>query len=170
MRDFRFTDKFTGSNVDAIATLLIQPRLWIPGGDYPAHTEWRDKALAQAASGQKRTMLAWWGDEPVGSIIYQRHPNDPTTAEIRNLSVERHARGRHVADFLLQQALCEMPVDFPGVTSVITDTKLSNTGFLAFAINHGFTASLPTIVEGTFAHNGEPDVVLTKQLDPSIRL
>jgi ribosomal protein S18 acetylase RimI-like enzyme len=164
MKDFRFTDRYRGRNIDNVASLLIQPRLWIPTGDYPAHMEWREKALAQLASGEKRVILCTWGKDPVGSVVYQRHPKDQAIAEIRNLSVEPQARGRHVASFLLAQVCAEIPVDYPGVTQVVTDTKLANRGLIAFAIANGFRVSPPTEVETDFARNSEPDVLLTKNL------
>lgn len=165
MLDFRFTNAPNGRNKDAVAGLLVQPRLWVPDGDYPGHMEWREKALEDIAAETKRAMVAYWGSEAVGSVVYQRHPDDPATVEIRNLSVEQHARGRHVASFLLAQVECEAVRDFPGAESIIGDTKLANGGLISFLSSRDYAVSTPQVLEaGSFAHNGEPDVVFSKQL------
>jgi len=165
MLDFRFSNQIGGQNQDAVANLLIQPRLWIPRGDYPAHTEWREKAIDEIASEKKRAMIAYWGLEAIGSVVYQRDPTDPSKVEIRNLSIEPHARGRYVASFLLRQVEWEAPIDFPGTTTIVTDTKRTNSGLLAFAIENGYQIEAVTTLDGTsFAHNGVPDVVLSKAI------
>lgn len=164
MLDFRFSNDPTSRNIDAAAFLLTQPRLWIPGGDYPGHMDWRDKALADLAAERKREMVAFWGNETVGGIIYQRNPADPTVVEIRNVSIENYARGRHVASFLLRQVEFEAPYDFPNVTSISCDTKLANTGFIKFMIYNGYKVTAVEVLPSNFAHNGQPDVLLTKPL------
>ena len=165
MLDFRFSNSPNDSNQDAVARLLIQPRLWIPSGDYPAHMEWREKAIEEIKDDKKRAMIAYWGAEAVGSIVYQRHPSNPTVVEIRNVSVERHARGRHIASFLLAQTEHEAAVDFPGATMITTDTKRTNIGLLSFAAKNGYYVEAEATLDGTkFAHNGELDVVLSKDL------
>jgi len=167
MLDFRFTNTPGGRNQDAIAELLIQPRLWIPSGDYPAHIDWREKALAQIVDEKKRAMIAYWGNEAVGGIVYQRDPADPTRVEVRNLSIERHARGRHVASFLLRQVEVEACVDFPGATTIVTDTKHTNTGLILFASENGYyVETVAKLDDSNFAHNGVPDVILAKDLNP----
>lgn len=167
MLDFRFSDTSGGRNIDATATLLIQPRLWIPSGDYPAHTEWRDKALDEIKDGRKRAMVAFWGSDAIGSIVYQRHTTEKDKVEIRNISIEPYARGRHVADFLLRQVELEAAQDFPGVVSIVTDVKRTNVGILAFALQNGYQVEAVTVLVGNFASNGVEDVVLAKNLLPS---
>ncbi len=164
MLDFRFTNELNGKNFGATATLLMQPRLWIPGSDYPDYPEWREQALSEIAAERKRAMLAWWGREPVGSIIYQRHRKDPRQVEIKNISVEARARGRHIASFLLRQVECEALVDFPGSKAIISDTKHTNTEMLAFVVRNGYSLEPAVILESSFGHNGVGDVVFRKAL------
>ncbi|HEY8992509.1 MAG TPA: GNAT family N-acetyltransferase [Candidatus Microsaccharimonas sp.] len=165
MLDFRFSNAPNSENQDAVANLLIQPRLWIPSGDYPAHLDWRDKALAEIAGDKKRAMIAYWGKEAVGSVVYQRDPTQPETIEIRNLSIEPYARGRHIASFLVRQVEREAALDFPGSTRMVTDTKRTNAGLIAFAFENGYHVETVVALDGTdFAHNGVQDVVLVKDL------
>ncbi|HEY8992442.1 MAG TPA: GNAT family N-acetyltransferase [Candidatus Microsaccharimonas sp.] len=165
MLDFTFTNTPGGRNQDAISERLVQPRLWIPQGDYPAHLDWREKAIAQIAEEKKRAMIAFWGSDAVGSVVYQQDPKDPSTVEIRNLSVEPYARGRHVASFLLNQTEHEAAVEFPDATRIVTDTKQTNAGLIAFALHNGYKIKIVTTLdESAFAHNGVQDVVLTKSL------
>jgi GNAT superfamily N-acetyltransferase len=165
MLDFTFTNTPGGRNQDAIAERLIQPRLWIPQGDYPAHLEWREKAIAQIADEKKRAMIAYWGSEAVGSVVYQQDPNDPSTVEIRNLSIEPHARGRHVASFLLHQTEHEAALEFPHTTRIVTDTKRTNASLIAFGLHNGYRIdTVTTLDESSYAHNGVQDVILAKSL------
>ena len=166
MLDFTFTNTPGGRNQDAIADRLVQPRLWIPNGDYPAHLDWYEKAIAQIAEEEKRAMIAYWGSDAVGSVVYQQDPKDPHTVEIRNLSIEPYARGRHVASFLLSQTEHEAAVEFPNATRIVTDTKHTNAGLIAFVLHNGYKVDIVTTLnESGFAHNGVRDVVLVKNLD-----
>lgn len=169
MLEFRFTDAQSGANRDGLARRLVQPRLWVPGGDYPAHMDWVDKAISEWDDGKKRAILAYWGDEAVGTVVYQRHKNIPTALEIKNISVEPHARGRHVAGFLLRQAEIEGQHDFPSVTTIISDTKVTNSALLNFVARNGYNVTIPPTLETHFAHNGTPDAVLTKQVPAILR-
>lgn len=164
MKDFRITNTPNAQNIDAVSALLVQPRLWIPFGDYPGHLEWRDKAVSEVEAEKKLAMVAWWGSEEAAVGVYQRDPSDPCRVEIRNLSVETSARGRGLAPFVLRQIECEAPVDFPGATMLIADVKRTNADMLAFALNHGFTLADTTFLDGNYSHNGIEDVVLTKQI------
>lgn len=165
MQDFRFTNTSSRRNIGAAADLLVQPRLWIPGGDYPGHREWVDKAVSQIGE-QKIAMVAFWGRVGVGTLVYQRHREDPTKVEIKNLSVEPYARGRLVASFMLRQVEAEAPNEFPGVTAILGDTKITNRGIINFVVEQGYAALPPSKVEGSFAHNGVPDVTFIKPLSP----
>ena len=164
MLEFRFTDIRSGANRDGLARRLVQPRLWIPGGDYPAHMDWADKAISEWDDGKKRAILAYWGSEAVGAIVWQRHKSIPTALEIKNISVEPHARGRRVADFLLRQAEIEGSHDFPGVTTIVGNTKITNKAILNFAARNGYAITIPPMLETHFVHNGTPDAVFTKQI------
>lgn len=166
MRDFRISNTLSPRNIDAAASLLVQPRLWIPdqSRDYPGHLEWRDKALSEIESTKKVAMVAFWGSDEVGVCVYQRHPEEPTRVEIRNLSIEPSARGRGLAPFVLRQVECEAPIDFPGATTLIADTKRTNDEMVRFAIGQGFTVQAITTLDSTFAHNNIEDIVFSKVL------
>lgn len=169
MLEFRFTDAPTGRNRDNLVERLTQPRLWIPGGDYPAHMDWVDKAISEWDDGKKRAILAYWSTEAVGVVMYQRHKTILSALEIKNISIEPHARGRHVADFLLRQAEIEGAHDFPGVTTIIGDTKITNTNLLQFIMKSGYDITVPQTLETHFAHNGTPDAIFTKQVPVILR-
>lgn len=162
MLDFKFSNSQTVENIDASARVLVQPRLWVPDGDYPAYTEWMDKALSQLETGSKRAMVAWWGKEAIGSIVYQLHPKRNDVVEIKNISIEDRARGRHVASFLLSQVEHEAVVEFPEAKLILADTKATNTSMVAFAIQAGFSLDAPKILDSNFMHNGVPDIRFSK--------
>lgn len=164
MLEFRFSNEPSAAHTDAVANRLIQPRLWIPHGDYPGHMEWRDKALADVEAGKKRAMVAFWGSEPVGLVVYQRAPDRPAVLEIKNISVEPAVRGRHVASFLLRQTEIEGAVDFPGVTHATGDTKMTNLGIMHFLLRQDYSLSRPMHVETNYAQTNTPDIVFTKSL------
>lgn len=166
MKDFRISNALSPRNVDAAATLLLQPRLWVPDQrrDYPGHMEWRDKALSEIEATKKIAMVAFWGSDEVGVCIYQRDPKEPTRVEIRNLSVESSARGRGLAPFVLRQVECEAPIDFPGATVLVADVKRTNVNMTHFALRQGFAVQDITSLDSTFAHNGIEDVVLSKAM------
>lgn len=164
MKDFHFSNETTRRHIGASAKILERPRLWIPPGTYPGYTDWIEKAIADLEAERKHGMLGWWGSDEVGGIFYQRHPTDPSILEIRNISVEPSARGRHVADFLFRQVEMEAQNEFPGVTRLVVDTKRSNTGVIGFLENSGCCIVGAQILQGNFGHNGEEDVMLTKKL------
>ncbi|MGB4966728.1 MAG: GNAT family N-acetyltransferase, partial [Candidatus Saccharimonadales bacterium] len=155
-------------NVDAVAVALDQPRLWIPGGDYPAHATWAQQALGELEAGQKRAMVAYWGKEVVGAVVYQRSKARSTELEIKNLSIEPYARGRHIADFLMKQVEIEGVHDFPGCTAIVADTKITNKGLLAFVSGIGYRVQGVTELQ-SMGQNGTADVLLRKDLLPSDR-
>ncbi len=159
MLDFRFSNSNARRDIDDVQFLLTQPRLWIPGGDYPAHKVWRERALTELEQGKKVAMLARWSINPVGSIVYQRSKTDSDVLKIKNVSVEEAARGRHVADFLLRQVEKEGPID----VSVQVDTKVTNARFLSFAAHSGYRIVAVTKLD-SMEHNGVADVVLSKPL------
>lgn len=163
MKDFRFTDETSGPARDGVAQLLVQPRLWIPDGDYPGHMEWREKALDELGE-KKLAIIAFWGGEPVGSVVYQAHPTDPDQVEIRNITVEQKARGRHVASFLLEQAVQEAAVQFPQATQIVGDTKRANTELIQFVQGRGFRPVAVLPLPSTYGYNGQLDVVFSRPL------
>jgi hypothetical protein len=104
MKDIRFSNEHSSAEVADVVDMLRQPRLWIPTEkDYPDHDVWLDKTEALIASGKKRAMAAYMGRDAIGTVIYQRSPEQPTTLEIRNISVSDDARGRYVGAFFATQ-------------------------------------------------------------------
>ncbi len=162
MADFRFTNELSSCEIDEVVTLLRSPRLWIPTeADYPAHSEWIDKTIGQLEDEVKRALLAQYNGVPVGAAIFQRHPERSNVLEIRNLSVVPEGQGRLVGSFLLRNTEIEAMADFPGVETVLVDTKVTNTDMVAFLINHGYEIQEVADLYGLGA--GE-DVVLSKSL------
>lgn len=108
MKEFRFNNDYTSAEVADIVDVLRRPRLWIPTEkDYPNHGSWLDETEDLIISGKKRAMAAYMGNDAVGTVIYQRDPNQPQSLEIRNISVSADARGRYVGGFLLRNAEIE---------------------------------------------------------------
>lgn len=162
MTDFRFTNDLSQHEIDGVVGLLRSPRLWIPTeADYPAHPEWVDKTVAQLESETKRALLAQHDGVPVGVAIFQRHPERSEILEIRNLSVAPEDQGRFVGSFLLRNTEIEAMVGFPGVKSVLVDTKATNTDMVDFLMNHGY--EIEEFVDLYGLGTGE-DVVLSKSL------
>lgn len=121
--------------------MLRGPGLWIPTGhDYPNHDRWLDETEAQIASGAKRAMSAYMGDQAIGAVIYRQNPDDPGIVDIRNFSVSPDARGRYVGSFLLRNAEIEATkIDFPGTKKIVVDTKITNTDMIEFLLSHGYS-------------------------------
>ena len=140
MTKFRFNNEHTSAGVADIVDVLRQPRLWIPTEkDYPNHGTWLDKTEALIASGKKRAMVAYMGKDAIGTVIYQRSADQPSTLEIRNISVSNDLRGRYIGSFLLRNSEIEAAQnDFPGVDEFVVDTKVSNTEMIAFLESHGY--------------------------------
>lgn len=143
--------------------VLRRPRLWIPTeADYPRHSEWLDKVEAEVLDGSRRAFLARNGLTPTGVLVYKRDDDDPTILKIRNISVPPEERGRFVASYMLRNVELEIgPEDYPGVSSVVIDTKLSNREMLEFLIWHGYSL---TEVTDLYQDGTGLDAVLTKSL------
>ena len=141
MKEFRFNNDHTSAEVADIVGVLRQPRLWIPTKqDYPNHQNWLDKTEGSIISGKKRAMAAYMGRDAVGTVIYQRDPNNMQTLEIRNISVSDGARGRIVGLFLLRNAEIEaVQNDFPGIKEYVLDTKVTNLNMIAFLESQGYS-------------------------------
>ncbi|MDB5159763.1 MAG: hypothetical protein JWO99_26 [Candidatus Saccharibacteria bacterium] len=161
MKEFRFTNEHSSTDVADIVDVLRQPRLWIPTAqDYPNHSAWLDKTEAQIASGTKRVMAAYMGRDAVGTVIYQRQADQPQTLEIRNISVSSDARGRYVGAFLLRNAEVEaVQNDFPDIEEFTIDTKVTNQEMVSFLEAQGYTIQDITDLYGLGAGL---DAVMTK--------
>src|ERR1700740_2677910 len=117
MVDFRFSNEQTSAHTANVISILEKPRLWVPGSDYPDYFEWLGKVGEELEHEHKRAMVAYAGNNPVGSVVYQRSKTSPKTLEIKNISVSPDVRGRHVASFLLRNTEIEgSNNDFPGCT------------------------------------------------------
>ena len=161
MKEFRFNNDHTSAEVADIVDVLRQPRLWIPTEkDYPNHGSWLDKTEDLIISGKKRAMAAYMGKDAVGTVIYQRDPNQSHSLEIRNISVSADARGRYVGGFLLRNAEIEAAQnDFPGIEEYVVDTKASNEEMITFLESHGYSIKDITDLYGLGAGL---DVVMSK--------
>lgn len=162
MKDFRFSNEQTSAHTANVMSVLERPRLWIPQTDYPDYFEWLGKVGEELETEQKRAMLAYFGSVPVGSVVYQRSKTNPKSLEVKNISVSPDVRGRHVASFLLRNAEIEgSRQDFTGCTEAIVDTKLTNSGMIAFLIDQHY---LPIQITDLYGLTSNADVVLTKNL------
>ena len=166
MLDLLYTDKKTAKTLDALGTRLSQHSLWDHERSllYPGHPAWEEKAIAEWQADKKMALFAFLGGECVGSIVYQRHPLHPSFLEIKNLSLEQSGRGRHVANTLLRLVEVEGQNEFPGVHTVVADTKAINRGLIRFAELNGYEIGVPEILPTNFGHSGIPDITLIKSL------
>lgn len=137
MAEFRFTNEHRGGETGNVIDVLRRPRLWVPGSDYPDYSDWLERVELQLGSGQKRAMVAYSHRKPIGTVLYQRHPEEPAKLEIRNISVLED-RGRLVGSFALHNTELEATRDFPGVETAVVDTKITNTEMIQFLLNHGY--------------------------------
>ena len=159
-----------GNDLNRVEQLLVvgvlrKPRLWIPTQtDYPEHDAWLQKVESELETGKKRSWLVKVNDQPAGALVYQRHSSLPNTLEIRNISVEPEASGQLVGSFILHNTEKQARVDFPEVTEVMVDTKISNTEMLGFLMRHGYTLQEVTDL---YSQGASLDAVLTKQLAPT---
>lgn len=162
MADFRFTNEHGSSELGNVVGILEQPRLWIPSTtDYPDYDEWIQKTQEQIELGSKRAMLAYFGREPVGTVVYQRHETRPGVVAIRNISVSPDAKGRYVGSFLLRNTELEaVTQDYPECNEILVDTKISNSGMISFLIGHGYQLEEVTDLYGLGAG---VDAVFAKQ-------
>lgn len=163
MAEFRFTNEHSLTEVAGVIDVLRSPRLWIPTSlDYPTHTEWLEKTEAEIKEGKKRAMIAYMVSA-IGTVIYQRHKDDPLILEVKNISVAPDARGRHIASFLLRNSEIEAARhDFPDINKVIVDTKVSNTEMINFLLSQGYTVD--KIVD-LYGLGTGMDVILAKSIN-----
>ncbi len=168
MREFRFNNDHSATDIADIVDLLLQPRLWIATEkDYPNHGSWLDKTEDLLISGKKRAMAAYMGGDAVGAVIYQRDPNRPVSLEVRNISVSADARGRYVGGFLLRNAEIEAAQnDFPGIEEIVVDTKVSNVEMISFLESQGYRI---TEVADLYGMDAGLDAVMTKSITVNSR-
>jgi ribosomal protein S18 acetylase RimI-like enzyme len=107
-------------------------------------------------------MSARIGTQTVGAVIYKAHPDDPSTLQIKNISLAPDARGRHIANFLVRNVEIEAARhDFPDCTQVVVDTKTTNTEMLSFLFAAGYELAA---IEDLYGLDSGLDAVLTKPL------
>ena len=163
MEDILFRNEHKESELGNVCDVLTRPRLWVPTSlDYPSHGEWVEKVEAQLGNGQKRAMLAYRGNVPIGVCVYQRHPNIPGAIEIKNLSVTPDAQGRYIGAFLLRNTELEgTQNDFPECYILIGDTKITNLEMINFLIGQGY---FPQEITDLYKTDTSLDITLTKTL------
>jgi ribosomal protein S18 acetylase RimI-like enzyme len=163
MAEFRFTNEHSSSELGNVIDVLRRPRLWVPTeADYPDHAAWLEKVEAQLGTNQKRAMVAYDTTTPIGAVVYQRHLECPKILEIRNISVAPESHGRYMGSFLLRNTEIEgIGNDFPGVDTVMVDTKVTNTGMITFLLHHGYKVEE---VADLYGKETGLDVVLTKPI------
>ena len=166
MRYIRFSNDPSAQHIDSVARLLkAQRRLFTKKSDYPGHEAWTDRTITQiAADAGKRAIVATWGSEALGLVIYQRHPSDVTMVEVRNLSVRAKAEGLPVAHFLLGIVAREAAHDFPGTETLIGNAKITNEHVIDIATTSGWNVTGITTLVSPYGHNGIPDVVMTRSV------
>ncbi len=165
MIDFRLTDTMNPKNAAQVVDHLRQPRLWIPTEkDYPMHAAWVEKTEAELVSGSRHALLAKFGRAVAGAIVFRPEPDEPTTVDIRNISINPDFRGRHVAAFTLRNAEFVAREHYPETSQYTVDTKLTNHEMLAFLESQGYT---PVEIVDLYS-SGTPDVVLSKNYTTSI--
>lgn len=164
MKEVRFSNEHPEREIEVVAGFLERPRLWIPTDDYPDFHHWLEKVRDQLFDNRKRAMVAYVEGEPVGAVVYQRHPDDPTTLQIKNVSVSPDVRSRHFGSFLLRNAEAEgAGHDFPGCEQVVVDTKMGNREMVAFLLDQHYAVER---IADLYGLNTGLDVVLRKDLPP----
>ena len=161
MAEFRFTNDLSAQDVAGVVDVLRRPRLYIPTErDYPNHVTWLEKTEAQLIAGEKRAMVAYALGHAVGTVVYRKHEVRTDVLEIRNISVSPDAKGRYVGSFLLRNSEIEgIQNDFPGTSTVMVDTKVTNIGMIDFLLTHGY--ELQEVVD-LYGLDAGMDAVLTK--------
>lgn len=162
MSEFVFTNELdTPALVGSVIDVLRRPRLWVPTQrDYPRHNEWLERTEADLVAGRKRAMVCLHNRRPAAAVVYRRNPEQPSIVDIRNISVAPESSGRLVGSFLVTQAIREaVEHDYPEVTEVKVDTKITNQDMLDFLRTHGFT---PEEITDLYHDGTGLDVVLTR--------
>jgi len=158
-----FTSEETWKRADEVVDYLRGPRLWIPRLQYPDFDQWLEKAWCQLRSEKKRTLLALVDGRIAAAVIYQRHADDPSVLEVKNVSVRPDWRGRLVASFLLRNAEVEGSRDF-GSREAVVDAKAENVAVRAYLLRNGY---VPADVLDLYGLGAGPDVLYRKPLKPA---
>ena len=163
MIEVRFSNDHSARQRGDVMTVLRQPRLWIPTAtDYPRHDEWLDKTESEIVNGDKRAMLGYSGNNPVGTIVYRRHETQDNAVEIRNISIDPLVRGRLFGAFMLRQVEIDaIWNDFEGVDTFWVDTKITNTDMIGFLESEGYAV---TGIADLYKDGTGEDVILTKSI------
>lgn len=154
------TSEETWRRADEVVDHLRGPRLWVPRRDYPDFDHWLNKVWVQLRAEEKRALLALVGGRVVAAVVYQRHRDDRTVLEVKNISVRPDWRGRLVASFLLRNAEVEGARDF-GSRSAVVDAKAGNLGVRAYLLRNGYR---PTEVRDLYGLGAGLDVLYRKRL------
>lgn len=166
MADFRFTNEFGSARaVGQVIDVLRRPRLWIPTqADYPAHDAWLEKVEQELLEGTaRRALLARYDRKPVGAIVYRRHEEHDNVLEIRNISILPEVKGRRFGSYMLRQVEWEgAEHDFPGVDTVMVDTKITNGAMIDF-LRKGNGYKIAEVAD-IYGDDTGLDAVLTKPL------
>ena len=153
-----FTTEETLRRADELVDYLRGPRLWLPASDYPDYDAWLERAHAALKREAKRAVLAIAGSVVVGAVVYQRHREDTSALEVKNITVRADQRGRRIASFLLRSAEIEGLADF-GCRRVVCDAKVGNLAVRAFLRASGY---VPADVRDLYALGAGADVVYEK--------
>jgi ribosomal protein S18 acetylase RimI-like enzyme len=162
MGEFRFTNDHSKSELGNVIDVLRRPRLWVPTErDYPDFSEWLEDTEAALAADTKRAMLAYYLSRSIGAVVYRRHKTLPNVLAIRNISVDE-MRGQGVGTFLVRSVIAEATIDYPGVDTVMVDTKVDNTAMLDF-LRHELDFSIEEITD-LYGKDAGLDAVLTRPI------
>lgn len=155
-----FTSEETWKRADEVADYLRGPRLWVPRPHYPDFDRWLEKAWRQLKAEEKRALLALVDGAVAAAVVYQRHADDPSILEVKNVSVRPDWRGRLVASFLLRNAEVEGSRDF-GSREAVVDAKAENVAVRSYLLRNGYR---PAEVLDLYGLGAGPDVLYRKNL------
>lgn len=165
MREFLMRNDLQPRHIGDAIGVLTEPRFGITEGSYPDYSYWIEKVADQLGKNEKRAMMMYWGQNAVGTILYQRHRTEKLTVEIKNISVSPGAEGRHIASFMLRNVEHEATQnDFPGCNRILVDTKVSNRDMIGFLFDQGYT---PIATADLYELGAGQDIVFEKNIMPS---
>ncbi len=160
--NIRFTDEMNPTRAAKVAGVLKGERLLIPTQeDYGSkHDEWVAKAEAELATGGVRfAMLAELNNRPVGAFVW-RCAEEPGVVDLRNISIDPGAAGRHFATFMMRNVPYSVRDTHPDAEIIRVDTKTTNTAMLGFLAQEGYRL---TEISDLY-NSGKPDAILEKTL------
>ena len=161
---YLFTTEYPQSKLDEIVGYLLGPRLWVPSTDYPDFYDWAQKAHEELRRDLKRALVGFSHGEIAGVIIYQRHKQNASLLEMKNLTVRPDHQGRYIASFLLRNAEVEGAREFRS-RAVVCDAKASNAGIHSFLLRHHYR---PSGCDDIYRLGGGRDVLYRKAIEPSL--